>query len=844
MMSAVCQFLDSAHGHDPELFARQIDLEAEMRSLGIDEQRRKAEAAKEAGGETRLRPVRGLMPAAHAALVSAIGACIAGSRSSRPGRKGRSLPYLEAAKPEVAAHLALRCVLDGISQRRSLTEVAERIGALIEDEARFGAFKAAAPALHRAVAGRLRGRGGADERHRRRVMVGAMNRDAARRGADADAFSAWPVKDKVALGVKLIELMVEHTGLVVATLVALGRGKTARMIEATPRTLAWLASEQARTEALAPLYLPTLVPPKPWVTPTGGGYYSDRLRALRLVKVQDPDQLAAIAAAPMPAVYAAVNAMQETAWQINRPVLDVMRALWDADGPSPVLPARGALPLPPRPAGVPEDVPAAALPEHQRALLSAWRKAAASIHDANHRLVQKRLAWSRMLWVAARFEEEEEFYFPHQLDFRGRAYAVPPFLNPQGADPARALLQFANVVPIGDAEGADWLAIHGANCFGLDKASFAERLAWVDAHDDPIRAVAADPLGSSLWTRAERPWQFLAFCFDWAGYRREGHAWLSALPVQMDGSCNGLQNFSAMLRDEIGGAAVNLLPSERPADIYQLVADAVSPRISADAGSADPAVAAVAALWAGRVDRGVCKRPVMTLPYGATRIGFRDQVYEDTVRPLIEADPAGGFADRGRAAANYLADVLWDGVGAVVVAARAAMDWLQAVARIVAALDRPIAWTTPAGLPVQQSYRREGVTILALTFQKVRLELAVATRAADRPIDRRRQQAGISPNWIHSLDAAHLQRTVLRCAEEGLRSFSLIHDSYGTHAGNAWLLARTLREEFVRMYRDHDVLAEFRDALLRRFPGLELPPLPAKGGLDLARVLDSPFFFA
>jgi DNA-directed RNA polymerase len=36
---------------------------------------------------------------------------------------------------------------------------------------------------------------------------------------------------------------------------------------------------------------------------------------------------------------------------------------------------------------------------------------------------------------------------------------------------------------------------------------------------------------------------------------------VSHLPVAFDGSCNGLQNYSMMLRDEVGGAATNLVPS-------------------------------------------------------------------------------------------------------------------------------------------------------------------------------------------------------------------------------------------------------------------------------------------
>src|SRR5689334_1249230 len=83
-------------------------------------------------------------------------------------------------------------------------------------------------------------------------------------------------------------------------------------------------------------------------------------------------------------------------------------------------------------------------------------------------------------------------------------------------------------------------------------------------------------MGSNFWRGADDPWQFLAFCFEWADYldaENEGRPFISHLPVAVDGTCNGLQHFSAMLRDPVGGEAVNLTPSDRPQDIYQRVAD-------------------------------------------------------------------------------------------------------------------------------------------------------------------------------------------------------------------------------------------------------------------------------
>ena len=56
--------------------------------------------------------------------------------------------------------------------------------------------------------------------------------------------------------------------------------------------------------------------------------------------------------------------------------------------------------------------------------------------------------------------------------------------------------------------------------------------------------------------------------------------------MSMDGTCNGYQHLSAMGRDPIGGSATNLVPADRPEDIYQEVADHVSIRVMFDAEDA------------------------------------------------------------------------------------------------------------------------------------------------------------------------------------------------------------------------------------------------------------------
>ena len=82
---------------------------------------------------------------------------------------------------------------------------------------------------------------------------------------------------------------------------------------------------------------------------------------------------------------------------------------------------------------------------------------------------------------------------------------------------------------------------------------------------------------------SDEPWQTLAACMEVEAALRcaEGTAnYISHLPIHQDGSCNGLQHYAALGRDQVGAESVNLTPSERPGDVYATVAALVNLNVS------------------------------------------------------------------------------------------------------------------------------------------------------------------------------------------------------------------------------------------------------------------------
>lgn len=73
--------------------------------------------------------------------------------------------------------------------------------------------------------------------------------------------------------------------------------------------------------------------------------------------------------------------------------------------------------------------------------------------------------------------------------------------------------------------------------------------------------------------KSDEPWQTLAACkeIDNALQCPNPEEYLTGFPIHQDGTCNGLQHYAALGRDQIGAESVNLHPSSTPQDVYSVV---------------------------------------------------------------------------------------------------------------------------------------------------------------------------------------------------------------------------------------------------------------------------------
>lgn len=822
----------------------QVELEFEMKQAGV-EAYMAAMNNLTGTAETQLPHGRRLLGATLAKARAEIDARIAAVVvNAQAVRRATAVKKVRDMDRSVLAYLAGKAVLDGVSVVHPLNKVALRLGGMVEDEQRLSKFAKENPKAFRWTMERVAGASS------RSIKAGVSRRIM---NLKEVPWTNWTAAERLQVGIFLIDAFNTATGLFKCEMVATGSGKdhtTQYFLAPEAGTMDWVKKAAAHGEMMATEHWPTVIPPKRWRRPWGGGYHTPLIRKMPLVKTRGHAgaraYLEELRNRDLSLVYDAVNRVQETAWAVNAPVLAVLREVLANELSVPGLPPLVDESFPPKPVDI-ETNPAA---------LKYWKKAASITHGRNARHRSKRVQVRRTLHMAEKFSAYPAFYFPHNMDFRGRLYAIPPFLNPQGADYAKGLLTFAEGKPIETEEQLEWLAIHGANCYGVDKVSYADRWNWAVENTDAVHAVAADPHSPAawdFWTSADSPFQFLAWCFEWDKVIRGGYGTLSALPVALDGSCNGIQHYSAALRDPVGGAAVNLIPSEKPQDIYGVVAERVVERLKALKDASGPEGDMARKWLAFTVDRKITKRSVMTLPYGCTMFSVREFV-EEAAREKMEGGAENLFAELGEGgervdrvfeASRFLQPLVWHSIGETVVAARTAMDWLQAVAKVVAGEGLPIVWTTPDGFPVQQAYVEQSTYLVKtkLDGQHRQLNLAEDTHI----MCRRRQRNGIAPNWVHSMDAAALRVFVNLAADNGVNAFCLVHDSYGARAADIPVVAAALREAFIMLYDGRDALGRF---LAEVTPPLDdkarasIPAVPPMGTLDLSLIRGSAYFFA
>lgn len=564
---------------------------------------------------------------------------------------------------------------------------------------------------------------------------------------------------------------------------------------------------------------PMVVPPVPWTeNAIRGAYLSNSVAPIR--RSESPIRSAAIVSA--------LNAMQATPFRVNTRVLEMaskLRVFADE------LPGKLIMGM----------------------LIDERHDESESIQKA------KTIRSALTLGALNELKEFEQFYFPWNLDWRGRMYPATSIISPQGADLCKACLEFAEGTPLG-TDGMIPLAWQLCSLAGADKQvidtgsgpeylplTAEERADWTLKHSDTILAIASDPDANRDWhlidnrlglskikggkvvpVAVDKPWQFLAACFEWAGYKEHGAAFVSHLAATLDGSCSGVQMLAGMTRDEKAGAMVNLTQSERGGDYYRSMADALQDRLCVLWDTASEKDRAHIVYWSGQtIDRDLLKAPSMTKVYSAGTSTFAEQLFAKTGSPPHEC--------------MWLAAQIDKCFPVVAPGMLRAMDYIQSVADVMTAAGFSMEWTTPVGLRVSQAvYGTESSRVRTMVGEQKWDRVFVSD--TDK-LDKRRQRAGVSPNFVHGVDASHMVLVINDLVSKGVTRLWMVHDSFGAPFRDRGVVYDSTRAEFGRLMSGN-LLRDWTDEVtiaLSDEQRATLPELPEYGELDLDEVKKSWF---
>ncbi len=310
----------------------------------------------------------------------------------------------------------------------------------------------------------------------------------ARRALEGLDSANWTVKQRCKLGAVLVRMLMDvaddpETGkpAFIHELQWAGKKDVIQrrgMLLMDPDTFGELMSHGDTHRMAIPRYKPMVVSPRPWVDQRNGAYLYLKTSIMRTRGSVLQKRALDKARDRMSSVYNGLNCLARVPWKINEPVLDIIQEALRRQL------TVGDLPLQER-----KEIPTcenyeSLSPEEKRTFR--WNVRQMKRWNANNHSIYCDL--NIKLAIAEEFRKKEKIYFPHSLDFRGRAYPVPPNFNHMGGDASRAMLKFSKEFPLRE-RGWYWLRVHCANVFGKDKLSFNERVEFVDENMDEVRDI-------------------------------------------------------------------------------------------------------------------------------------------------------------------------------------------------------------------------------------------------------------------------------------------------------------------------------------------------------------------
>ena len=280
--------------------SEQVKIEQEMLDRGYASRQRKIQLNIQKGRESENDYARSMIAAGLAPLSKAIQQFIDRAWRGKPGPKAIAAVKLsEFPDVDVVAFIAFKVIIDGASQGNTATQIAIQTGHLLEDEIRFSVFEESDKRHFTAVKNHITDT--THPRYRRNMMIGHMNN----RGF---VFKSWAKEEKLRIGTKLLDLLINTLGMVKVVSKRMGR-TTQNHVEFTESINEWMKRQRVNRFASYPIYMPCVEQPIEWTSATEGGFHTKRLQHIKAIKSRDLSYLQEVSEKKPTAFFQALNCL-------------------------------------------------------------------------------------------------------------------------------------------------------------------------------------------------------------------------------------------------------------------------------------------------------------------------------------------------------------------------------------------------------------------------------------------------------------------------------------------------------------------------------------------------------
>lgn len=251
----------------------QIHLEHEMVLEGVRRYQHGQTKMIEKGLESKTAAGRAII----ASVVTKVAEGIEHLQSTTTSNRDIARKKLKEMDPEQVAYLSLISVVDGISKKFSLLKVARAVGGYIEDQYRLTQWINDDKDVAKIIIKQANDKSATGRRNKKHGLTHKMNKD-------GYGDTEWSNEERIHVGLRMVDVIITTTGIISLRRQTTARNKTTTFVEATPETLEWINNFNEANETKRPRFSPCIIEPKDWVGVWGGGYYSEVINVLPLVR--------------------------------------------------------------------------------------------------------------------------------------------------------------------------------------------------------------------------------------------------------------------------------------------------------------------------------------------------------------------------------------------------------------------------------------------------------------------------------------------------------------------------------------------------------------------------------